>query len=68
VVSRGKALGKQITGSIKEVAGKAVGDSKLQMEGEIDQVEGKAQTAIGKIKDAQKKKAARTARRNPRSR
>ena len=62
-------LGKRIKGSIKMAAGKAIGDSKLQAAGEIDQVEGKAQDAIGMIKDSLKQKTARaaSARRYPRS-
>jgi uncharacterized protein YjbJ (UPF0337 family) len=45
---------KQIIGAIKETAGKAVGDAKLQADGKADQVEGKVQNAIGAIKDAVK--------------
>jgi len=45
---------KQIKGSIKEAAGKAVGDTKLQAEGAADKVEGKIQNAVGGIKDALK--------------
>ena len=41
----------QIKGSIKEAAGKAVGDTKLQTEGEADQAEGKIWTAVGGLKD-----------------
>jgi len=42
---------KQVKGSIKETVGKAVGDVKLQSEGESDQVEGKIQNAVGGVKD-----------------
>ena len=42
---------KQITGSIKEAVGKAVGDTKLQSEGGADQAEGKIQNAVGGVKD-----------------
>ena len=42
---------KKITGSIKEAVGKAVGDTKLQSEGEADQAEGKIQNAVGGLKD-----------------
>ena len=41
----------QIKGSIKEAAGKAVGDTKLQTEGEADQAEGKIRNAVGGLKD-----------------
>jgi len=46
---------KQVKGSIKEAAGKAVGDAKLEGEGKADKVEGKIQNAVGGIKDALKK-------------
>ncbi len=42
---------KQAKGSIKETAGKALGDSKLQGEGQADKAEGKIQNAIGGLKD-----------------
>jgi uncharacterized protein YjbJ (UPF0337 family) len=42
---------KQIEGSIKEVVGKGVGDTKLQAEGEADRAEGKVQNAVGGVKD-----------------
>ena len=45
---------KQVTGSIKEAAGKMVGDSKLQADGKADKVEGKVQNTVGGIKDALK--------------
>jgi len=36
---------------VKEVAGKVLDDSKLKSEGKGDQAKGKAQNAIGGIKD-----------------
>ena len=36
---------------MKEVAGKTLGDSKLEAEGKGDQVKGKVQNAIGGTKD-----------------
>jgi uncharacterized protein YjbJ (UPF0337 family) len=36
---------------VKEVAGKVLGDSKLESEGKGDQVKGKIQNAVGGIKD-----------------
>jgi uncharacterized protein YjbJ (UPF0337 family) len=62
-------LGKQIKGSLKEAAGKMIGDARLQADGEIDRVEGKAQDAVGKIKESLERKTAGavTARRYPRS-
>jgi len=46
----------QAKGKVKEVAGKVLGDSKLQSEGKGDQVKGKVQNAIGGFKDALKGK------------
>jgi uncharacterized protein YjbJ (UPF0337 family) len=43
---------KQAKGAIKEGAGKALGDSKLQGEGKADKAEGKIQNAIGGLKDS----------------
>ena len=45
---------KEAKGSLKEIVGKAVGDSKLKSEGKADKVEGKIQNAIGGLKDALK--------------
>jgi len=41
----------QAKGKMKEVAGKIIGDSKLESEGKTDQAAGKIQNAIGGIKD-----------------
>ena len=46
---------KNIKGSIKVAVGKAVGDTKLQSDGESDKVEGKIQNAIGGFKDTLRK-------------
>ena len=43
---------KVVKGSVKEAVGKALGDAKLNAEGKADKVEGKAQNAVGGIKDA----------------
>jgi uncharacterized protein YjbJ (UPF0337 family) len=43
---------KKMKGNVKEGAGKALGDSKLQAEGKADKAEGKVQNAIGGMKDA----------------
>jgi uncharacterized protein YjbJ (UPF0337 family) len=45
---------KQIKGEVKQVVGKAVGDAKLESEG--DKIEGKVQNAIGGLKDTLKGK------------
>jgi uncharacterized protein YjbJ (UPF0337 family) len=42
----------QIKGKVKEVAGKATGDAKLETEGKADQVAGKIQNTVGGLKDA----------------
>jgi uncharacterized protein YjbJ (UPF0337 family) len=44
----------QAKGKMKEVAGKAVGDSKLETEGQTQQIAGKVQNAVGGFKDAVK--------------
>jgi uncharacterized protein YjbJ (UPF0337 family) len=46
--------GQQIKGAVKQAVGKAVGDAKLESEGQADQVEGKVQNAIGGLKDTVK--------------
>jgi uncharacterized protein YjbJ (UPF0337 family) len=42
---------KQVKGAVKQVVGKAVGDTKLESEGKTDKTEGKVQNAIGGLKD-----------------
>ncbi len=42
---------KEIKGTVKQVVGKAVGDTKLQSEGKAKKLEGKVQNAIGGLKD-----------------
>lgn len=49
---RVEGAAKQMKGSIKETAGKAIGDHKLQGEGAADKAEGKVQNAVGSAKDA----------------
>jgi uncharacterized protein YjbJ (UPF0337 family) len=41
----------QAKGKVKEVVGKATGDSKLESEGRADQLEGKVQNTVGGLKD-----------------
>ena len=45
-----KGRGKEVKGNIKEAAGKAVGNERLQSEGQADQVEGKVQKTYGDVK------------------
>jgi len=47
---------KQVKGAVKQVVGKAVGDTKLESEGKTDRIAGKVQNAIGGIKDTLKGK------------
>ncbi len=47
---------KQAEGKVKEVAGKVVGNERLQTEGKIEKAVGKAQTSYGDLKDAVEKK------------
>ena len=42
---------KVIKGKAKVTVGKAIGDAKLEAEGQTDKVEGKIQNAVGSIKD-----------------
>jgi uncharacterized protein YjbJ (UPF0337 family) len=44
----------QAKGKVKEVAGKATGDTKLETEGKADQIKGKVQNTIGGMKDSVK--------------
>lgn len=43
---------KQMKGTVKQAAGKIVGDAKLEASGKADKVAGKAQNAVGGLKDA----------------
>ncbi len=56
---RVEGAAKTAGGKIKEAAGKALGDQKMEAEGNIKKNEGKIQNAVGGIKDtirdAQKK-------------
>jgi uncharacterized protein YjbJ (UPF0337 family) len=47
---------KEIKGKVKQAVGKAVGDAKLESEGNADTLEGKVQNAIGGLKDTLKGK------------
>ena len=47
-----KGSGANLGGKIKEAAGKLTGDTKLQSEGQADQIRGKAQNTIGGVKDS----------------
>ena len=47
-----KGSAKQVKGSIKEKAGKALGDAKLEGEGRADKTAGKMQNTLGGLKDS----------------
>jgi uncharacterized protein YjbJ (UPF0337 family) len=42
---------KQAKGSLKDLAGKMMGDTKMQAEGKTEKAEGKVQNAVGGLKD-----------------
>jgi uncharacterized protein YjbJ (UPF0337 family) len=42
---------KQAGGTVKEAAGKALGDKKMETEGAAKKAEGKVQNAVGGVKD-----------------
>ncbi len=45
-------IGKQAAGTLKETAGKLIGDAKTQAEGSAEKNAGKLQNAVGGAKDA----------------
>ncbi len=47
-----KGAAKDIAGSIKEAAGKATGNERLEAEGAGERVAGKVQKGVGALKDA----------------
>ena len=47
-----KGAAKDMKGSIKEAAGKATGNERLEAEGVADRAAGKLQKAAGNVKDA----------------
>ncbi len=47
-----KGAAKEVTGSIKEAAGKITGDRKTEAKGKVEKNVGTAQNAFGKVKDA----------------
>ena len=46
-----KGSAQQAKGALKELAGKVIGDAKLESEGKSDKVAGKVQNAVGGLKD-----------------
>ena len=49
---RTEGSAKTMMGRIKDFFGRMTGDSKMQAEGKLDQVEGKVQNTFGGIKDS----------------
>jgi uncharacterized protein YjbJ (UPF0337 family) len=47
-----KGAAKDATGSVKEAAGKATGNERLEAEGGAERLEGKIQKGVGSLKDA----------------
>jgi uncharacterized protein YjbJ (UPF0337 family) len=41
---------RNLAGKVKEAAGKALGNPRLEAQGDIDQIQGKAQKKVGEIK------------------
>lgn len=50
-----KGAAKQVKGNIKEAAGKATGNERLEGEGMVDQAAGKVQKTYGDAKETVKK-------------
>ncbi|MET4129786.1 CsbD family protein [Roseovarius sp. MBR-6] len=47
---------KQISGAIRRFFGRLLGDRKMRIEGLVEEEVGKAQNAVGGVKDAMRKK------------
>jgi uncharacterized protein YjbJ (UPF0337 family) len=60
---RVEGAAKNLGGKLKEGVGKVLGDEKLRREGQVDQVKGRAENAIGGIKDEAREKLERRDRR-----
>ena len=50
-----KGAAKDVKGSIKQAAGKATGDKRMEAEGAVEKTVGKIQKGVGKMKDAARK-------------
>jgi uncharacterized protein YjbJ (UPF0337 family) len=49
-----KGTAEKVKGSIKDTAGKALGDKEMQTEGKVDKAKGSAHNVAGDVKDAVK--------------
>lgn len=47
---------KIVKGKVKKAVGKAIGDTKLEAEGNADKIEGRIQNTVGGVKDTLKGK------------
>ena len=47
-----KGAAKQAKGAMKEGAGKAIGDRRMQAEGATERMTGKVQKGVGQVKDS----------------
>jgi uncharacterized protein YjbJ (UPF0337 family) len=47
-----KGAAEKVEGNVKEVAGHATGNKKLENEGKVDEVKGAVHTAVGNAKEA----------------
>lgn len=54
---RVEGAGHQAKGAVKDAAGKAVGDKKMEAEGKAEKAAGKVQNAVGGAKDAARQTA-----------
>ncbi len=52
-----KGVADKAKGAIEDVAGKAMGDKKLQAEGKLDKAKGATHEALGDVKDTIRKGA-----------
>lgn len=50
--NRIEGAAKKAAGSIKEAAGKATGDTSLEVKGKAERAEGTVQNKVGKVQDA----------------
>ena len=48
---RVEGAAKKVSGGVKETVGRAIGDSKMEADGQAERTEGKIQNTIGGIKD-----------------
>jgi uncharacterized protein YjbJ (UPF0337 family) len=53
---RVEGAARNVGGKVKEGVGKVLGDEKLRREGQVDQIKGRAENAIGGIKDSAREK------------